>query len=255
MMEAATLAAISSIRHGFFTRIGGVSTDLYDSLNCGPGSDDERGAVIANRARCAKALGVDAGSLVTLHQEHTADVVTVTAPWTMDDAPVADGLVTNQPGIALAVLAADCTPVLFADPTARVIGAAHAGWKGALTGVVENTIAAMTKLGAIRDTIQVAVGPCIGAASYEVGPEFSARFLDRDPRNAKYFKPSSNKGHSYFDVGGFTADRAAAAGVASVDRIDADTYIEEQNFYSYRRSCHRDEPDYGRQLSGIALVP
>ncbi|MBT6961033.1 MAG: laccase domain-containing protein, partial [Rhodospirillaceae bacterium] len=173
MIEAANLAAVSGIRHGFFTREGGLSTGIYEGLNCSLGSDDARDSVVANRAICAQALGVSGESLVTVHQEHTPDVVTVSAPWTAEDVPVADGLVTNQPGIALAILAADCTPVLFVDPVARVIGAAHAGWKGAMTGVVENTVDAMTTLGATRGNIRAAIGPCIGAASYEVGPEFS----------------------------------------------------------------------------------
>jgi len=255
MIEAANLAAVSGIRHGFFTREGGLSTGIYEGLNCSLGSDDARDSVVANRAICAQALGVSGESLVTVHQEHTPDVVTVSAPWTAEDVPVADGLVTNQPGIALAILAADCTPVLFVDPVARVIGAAHVGWKGAMTGVVENTVDAMTTLGATRGNIRAAIGPCIGAASYEVGPEFSTRFLDDDPHNENYFKPSSNRGHSYFDLGGFTLDRAVATGIASVDRIDTDTYADERRFFSYRRSCHRSEPDYGRQLSGIALVP
>lgn len=255
MIEAATFAAIAGLRHGFFTREGGVSSGIYKGLNCGLGSDDDRDSVLSNRLFCAKALGVDGHSLVTVHQEHTADVVTVSVPWAAEDAPIADGIVTDKPGIALAILAADCTPVLLADPVARVIAAAHAGWKGAIGGVVENTVDAMTTLGATRNNILAAIGPCIGAASYEVGPEFSARFIEKDRENEKYFNTSVNDGHSYFDIGGFVKDRAIAAGIASVDRIDTDTYADEQRFFSYRRSCHRNEPDYGRQLSGIALVP
>jgi YfiH family protein len=255
MIEAKTFAGISCIRHGFFTRTGGRSDGLYSSLNCGLGSEDNRKAVVANRTICAEALGVAAQSLLTVQQEHTADVVTVKGPWTIERAPVADGLVTNMPNIALAVLAADCTPVLFVDPGARIIGAAHAGWKGAITGVIENTIEVMTDLGAARDNIRVAIGPCIGAASYEVGPEFRDRFITKNQQNTRYFKPSPRDGHTYFDIGGFTSDCAKAAGVLSIDRIDADTCKDEGRFFSYRRSCHKGEPDYGRQLSGIALVP
>lgn len=255
MIEAPTLKTITSIRHGFFTRNDGHSVGLYQSLNCGLGSNDDRESVFKNRAVCAAALGVDAGSLVTVHQEHTSDIIAVSSPWQPESAPVADGLVTKTPGLAIAVLAADCTPVLFAAPKAGVIGAAHAGWKGAISGVVENTIAAMKELGAKRDDIIAVVGPCIGAASYEVGPEFHERFISESPVNTRYFVSSSKAGHCYFDIGGYVLDRVLRAGVKSASRINADTYAESSQFFSYRRSCHMNEPDYGRQVSGIALAP
>lgn len=255
MMKANNLEALEGVNHGFFTRRNGHSDGLYDSLNCGLGSNDDRDAVLKNRMSCATALGVNADRLLTVHQEHTADVITASEVWTPETAPVADGLVTNEPGLAIAVLAADCTPVLFACAEAGVIGAAHAGWKGAISGIVETTVDAMTQLGAKRDQIIAAVGPCIGPKSYEVGPEFYDRFLSDRSHNARYFQPSDKAGHVYFDIGGFVLDKVIASGVKTSERLKADTYSEDDKFYSYRRSCHRNESDYGRQLSGIALVP
>ncbi len=255
MMKATNLESLGSVQHGFFTRQGGYSSGVYDSLNCGLGSDDDQETVFKNKAACATALGVGADRLLTVHQEHTADVITVSKAWTHGNAPVADGLVTKVPGIAIAVLAADCTPVLFAAPEAGIIGAAHAGWKGAISGIVENTVDAMTQLGAKRDQIIAAVGPCIGPNSYEVGPEFHDRFLSDNAHNALYFQPSEKTGHVYFDIGGFVLDKVRASGVNTAERLKADTYSQTDKFFSYRRSCHRDETDYGRQLSGIALAP
>lgn len=254
MMKAANLESLGGVHHGFFTRQGGHSSGLYDSLNCGLGSDDDQETVLKNKASCAAALGVDADRLLTVHQEHTANVITASETWTHENAPVADGLVTNVPGLAIAVLAADCTPVLLAAPEAGVVGAAHAGWKGAISGIVENTVDAMMQLGARRDQITAAVGPCIGPESYEVGPEFHDRFLSESSHNALYFQPSDKAGHVYFDIGGFVLDKVRGSGVNTAERLKADTYSEKDKFYSYRRSCHRNEPDYGRQLSGIALA-
>ena len=254
MLKAPTLSAIPSLKHGFFTRQGGVSVGLYSSLNCGLGSDDNQASVKQNRANCAEALGVTVNDLLTVHQEHTANVVTVTTPW-VDRPPIADGLVTAAPGLALGVLTADCTPVLFVDPDAGVIGATHAGWKGAFGGVIENTVQAMVHLGATRSHILAAVGPCIGAASYEVGPEFKVRFVDKDPKTEEFFTRSPKTDHFFFDIGRYVFDLAGAAGIGNVERLMHDTYEEQDLFFSYRRSCHATEPDYGRQLSGIAWLP
>jgi len=239
------------ITHGFFGREGGVSDGLYASLNCGLGSSDAQEAVLENRRRCIAALG--AASLVTLHQVHSADAVVVTAPWTRETAPKADGMATNVPGIALGSLAADCAPILFADDAARVIGAAHAGWKGAFSGVIEATIAAMERLGAQRGWIRAAVGPCIGPASYEVGPEFVGRFRDAGEDVARWFSPSSREGHALFDLPGYVMMRLARAGVAAED-LGLDTYPDRKRFFSYRRTTHAGEPDYGRNLSAIVLL-
>lgn len=251
MLTASSLAEIPGLHHGFFTRSGGHSSGLYDSLNCGLGSGDDRKVVLKNRATCAEALGASPNHMVTVHQEHTAKAVTAIEPWTPEDAPVADGMATDQPGLALGVLAADCVPVLFADADAHVVGAAHAGWKGAFTGVLETTIERMVELGARRPSIVAAIGPCIGAKSYEVGPEFIETFISANPDNAAFFAASAREGHSYFDIGSYVQTRLSVAGVLSVERIIADTYVEPDRFFSYRRSCHREEPDYGRQLSGI----
>ena len=254
MMKAANLNSIGGVHHGFFTRQGGYSSGLYNSLNCGLGSDDDQETVLQNKAFCAAALGVDDDHFLTVQQEHTTSVITVSEAWKNENAPVADGLVTNVPGLGIAVLTADCTPVLFAAPEARIIGAAHAGWKGAVSGIIENTVDAMMQLGAKRDRIIAAVGPCIGPDSYEVGPEFHDRFLSDSSDNDCYFQPSDKMGHVYFDIGKFVLDKIRASGVNTTERLKADTYSEKDKFYSYRRSHHRNEPDYGRQLSGIVLA-
>jgi YfiH family protein len=247
-LEAAREAGI---RHGFFTRKGGVSIGIYAGLNVGMGSGDDRASVRENRARVARWMGVPAGSLVSLHQIHSADAIVVTASWGAE-RPKADAMVTATPGIAIGVLAADCGPVLFADPKARVIGAAHAGWKGALTGVLESTIAAMESLGSRRDDIVAELGPSISRRNYEVGPEFVARFVHASPDNGRYFTPSSRPNHAWFDLNRYTVDRLNAAGVEA-GFLDRCTYAEEESFYSYRRATHRGEPDYGRQISAIVL--
>ncbi len=255
MLQAPILSSIPNLKHAFFTRQGGVSDGIYSSLNCGLGSGDSQTSVKQNRVICAEALGVTVNDLLTVHQEHTANVVTVTMLWDQSGPPIADGLVTATPGFALGVLTADCTPILFVDPQAGVIGASHAGWKGAFGGVIENTVQAMVHLGATRSHILAAVGPCIGAASYEVGPEFKDRFVDKDPETEKFFLPSPKGGHAFFDIGRYVFDLAGAAGIGNVERLLHDTYEEKDLFFSYRRSCHKKEPDYGRQLSGIAWLP
>lgn len=245
-----TLAPITSplltgLQHGFFTRQGGVSRGIYDSLNCGPGSDDDAGAVAENRARVAAHLG--ARALLSLHQVHSDRVVTVTDPDWLEDRPEADAMVTDRPGIALGALAADCAPVLFADPDAGVIGAAHAGWKGALGGVLEATVEAMRALGARG--IRAVVGPAISQRAYEVGPEFLERFIDEDPGHAMFF--AQGQGDRYqFDLPGFALSRLRAAG-ADAEWCGHCTFSDPARFFSYRRTTHAGEPDYGRQVSAI----
>ncbi|MGD0142387.1 MAG: peptidoglycan editing factor PgeF [Rhizomicrobium sp.] len=251
-LTAANLADASDIVHGFFGRQDGVSRGIYASLNCGPGSGDERAAVIANRARVQAALG--ATSLVTLYQIHSAQAVSVAAAWDLGHAPQADAMATNIPGIALGILTADCTPVLLADSRARVIGAAHAGWKGALAGVIESTLAAMEQLGAERARISAAIGPCISQANYEVGPEFRTRFLDNDSTFDRFFAAAAKADHWRFDLKGFVALRLDDAGIENVASFPVCTYAHEGDFFSFRRATHRGEPDYGREISAIALA-
>jgi polyphenol oxidase len=245
------LSAIPGLRHAFFTREGGVSGGIYESLNGGLGSRDDPAHVAENRRRMAAQMGVAPECLLSVHQIHSPDVVVVTGPWP-GDKPRADALVTRTEGIAIGVTAADCGPILFVDPAARVIGAAHAGWKGALTGVLESTVAAMEKLGADRGGIIAAIGPLIRQHSYEVGGEFVERFLDADADNAVFFIPSVRDGHAMFDLAGFIRMRLENAGVLMIDDIGVDTYSDER-CYSYRRSVHRKEADYGRHVHAIAL--
>ena len=238
-------------RHGFFTRAGGVSDGIYRGLNVGLGSKDDRDAVIENRARVSRWFSVAPDRLATVHQIHSPDVVVVDEHY--DGArPQADALVSATPGMVLGVLAADCGPILFCDPEARVIGAAHAGWKGALYGVLENTITAMEKLGATRQNILASLGPSIGRQNYEVGPEFVERFLAVDKAYERYFTPSQNAGHAMFDLPGLTTQRLTDAGVTA-ENLDICTYPDEDRFFSYRRTTHRQEPDYGRQISAIMI--
>ncbi|MGB0669962.1 MAG: peptidoglycan editing factor PgeF [Rhodospirillales bacterium] len=244
----------SGIVHGFITREGGVSEGLYASLNCGLGSDDDKAAVRENRARAVARAGAEGAPLVTCHQVHSARAVTVTEPWEAAAAPQADALVTKERGLALGILTADCAPVLFLDAEAGVIGAAHAGWKGAVTGVLTATLEAMEALGARRPHIRAAVGPCIHAASYEVGPEFRDRFLGEDRAFHAYF--TAGPGDRWqFDLPGFVAGRLTALGLETVGESPADTRTDEQRFFSYRRCCLAGEGDYGRQISIIALEP
>jgi YfiH family protein len=250
---ADALAALPGIRHGFFGRRGGVSRGIYASLNCGPGSRDDPEAVAANRARVAGELGVEAAGLVSAFQMHGPDVCVVDAPWGRHDRPRLDGMVTRRPGVALGVLAADCGPVLFADADAGVIGAAHAGWRGALTGVLEATVAAMEGLGARRSRIAAALGPCIHQPSYEVGPDFPAPFLDEDPASARFFAPGDRDGHRQFDLPGYIVARLEALGLAAVESLGVDTYAQEERLFSYRRATHRGEDGYGRNISAIVI--
>ena len=240
------------ISHGFFGRRGGVSDGIFASLNCGPGSGDDRAKVIANRMRVTDTLSPGA-PLLTLYQIHSGNAVTVTVPWNIGEGPQADAMVTNVSNITLGILTADCAPVLFADPGARVIGAAHAGWKGALGGVTDSTIVAMEALGAKRDRIAASIGPCISRSNYEVGPEFRERFLESDSAFARFFIPSNKPDHFHFDLEGFVAQRLDAAGIANVERASTCTYAAEDEFFSFRRATHRSEKDYGRQVSAIVL--
>ena len=243
--------AENGIRHGFFTRVGGVSQGVYQGLNVGQGSDDRPQDVAENRSRVAHWMGVDAGRLVSVHQVHSADAVAVDAPFGTE-RPRADAMVTDRPGLALGVLTADCGPVLFADPQARIIGAAHAGWKGAFTGILEATIDAMERLGAARNHIVAVLGPSISQTAYEVGPEFVERFVTTDSASERWFAPSPRAGHAMFDLNGYTVTRLAAAGV-DASQLGLCTYADENRFFSYRRTTHRNEPDYGRQISAIVL--
>ena len=248
------LAGEDGIVHGFFTREGGVSVGLYGTLNGGPGCGDHADNVSRNRDLAAAALGLSPGSIVTAYQTHSADVVAVETPWTMDAAPRADALVTVTPGLGLGILAADCAPVLLADGASRVIGAVHAGWRGALSGIIEATVTAMMDLGAQHQRIAAAVGPCIGQGSYEVGPEFPAPFLAQDRNNEKFFRAAPRQGRYLFDLGAYVAACLARAGLKSVTPAQLDTCAMEDQFFSYRRSLLKGEPDYGRNISVIALT-
>jgi YfiH family protein len=246
------LSAIPGLRHAFFSREGGVSSGIYAGLNGGIGSNDDPADVAENRRRMAEQMGVAPTHFLTLFQIHSPDAVAASTPWDAASRPRADAIVTRVEGLAIGVTAADCGPILFADPKARVIGAAHAGWKGALTGIVESTIDAMEKLGAQRGGIVAAIGPLIRQRSYEVGCEFVERFLEADAENALFFVPSTREGHSMFDLSGFIRMRLENAGLMMIDDIDSDTYSDER-FYSYRRSVHRKEGDYGRHVHAIVL--
>lgn len=241
------------VRHAFFTRRGGVSDGLYASLNCGFGSGDDPAKVARNRAIAAAHLGVPSDALVSCHQVHGTSVMTVERAWRREENPRADGMVTKVPGIALGVLAADCAPVLFADPAARIVGAAHGGWRGALSGVMEATVAAMVALGARAERIRAGIGPCIAQPSYEVGPEFPETFAAADPDSVVFFRPGSRIGHHLFDLPGYIAHRLKRLGLAAVERAPHDTAADESRFFSYRRACHRGEKDYGRALAAVAL--
>jgi YfiH family protein len=245
-----TAAGLAKLPHGFFTRQGGVSGGVYASLNCGPGSADAPEAVTENRRRVAAALG--AAALASLYQVHGREVVTVGAGYDPDARPKADGLVTDRPGIALGVLAADCTPVLFADAAHGVIGACHAGWRGALAGVTDATVAAMEALGARRDAIRAAVGPTIRQQSYEISDPFRATFLEAEAGNAAFFAAGKRPGHWQFDLPGYVMERLRRAGIGAED-LGLDTCADPERFYSYRRMTLAGEPDYGRQISAIVL--
>ncbi len=255
MLTLGPLNDLPGVRHGFFGREGGVSEGLYHSLNCGYGSGDSPEKVTENRARAMARMEVGAESLVTAFQVHSPDVALVEAPWRRDDSPRVDALVTTRPGIALGILTADCVPVLLADAAAGVVGAAHAGWKGALGGVLEAVVGQMVQQGASVAGITAGIGPAICQRSYEVGPEFPAPFLAQDPGNQDFFCPSPREGHNQFDIKGYVARRLALSGVKAIQTLPCDTCAEESRFFSYRRACHRGESDYGRGLSAICLEP
>lgn len=251
-VESPKLAALLGIRHAFFTREGGVSEGIYASLNGGTGSRDDQALVTENRARMAGALGVAPDSLLTAWQVHSPDCVIVDKAW--PERPRADAVATATPGIAAAVSIADCGPVLFADAEARVVGAAHAGWKGAVGGVLDSTLERMEQLGARRSHIVAAIGPLIRQPSYEVGPEFVANLTALDHANIRFFAPSERAHHAMFDLPGYIRARLENLGVLHIDDLGLDTYSDEARFYSYRRATHRGEPDYGRLIAAITLV-
>ena len=251
-LDSPLLSAVPGLRHAFFSRDGGVSDGIYAGLNGGLGSNDDPANVAENRRRMAEHLGVSPMHFLGVHQIHSPDAVVAAGPWTGASRPRADAIVTRTEGLAIGVTAADCGPILFVDPNARVIGAAHAGWKGALTGIVESTVEAMEKLGAGRGSIVAAIGPLIRQHSYEVGNEFVEDFSPADAENALFFLPAAREGHAMFDLAGFIRRRLENAGVLVIDDIGLDTYSDER-FFSYRRSVHRQEPDYGRHVHAIVL--
>jgi hypothetical protein len=250
-IEVIRARLLEPVPHGFLGRRGGVSQGICGGLNVGHGSGDDPALVAQNRRLALEAVAPGA-ALATVYQVHSADAVEVSEPWPLDARPKADAMVTNRPGIALGILTADCTPVLLSDPEAAVIGAAHAGWKGAFAGVLHSTVAAMERLGAERERIVAAVGPTIGRKSYEVDEDFFARFVARDEDYDLFFT-DGRPGHYQFDLEGFVLARLAAAGVRRIEALGRDTYADEERFYSYRRATHRGEPSYGRQISIIAL--
>jgi YfiH family protein len=250
-IEVIRAESLGDLPHGFLGRRGGVSTGELAGLNVGYGSNDERAAIDENRRLAIAALLPDA-ELVTVHQVHSPDVVQAGRAWPQTGRPRADAMVTDRPRLLLGILTADCAPVLFSDATARVIGAAHSGWRGALAGVTDSTIAAMERLGARRENIRAAVGPCIRQASYEVDEGFRSRFAAADPANARFFVDGP-AGKPHFDLEAYVVHRLAAAGIGEVEALNLDTYADADRFYSYRRATHRGEADYGRQLSAIAL--
>ena len=253
-LQASTLSGLGSVRHAFFTRVGGVSDGVYASLNGGIGSQDNAGNVAENRARMAGTLDVAPQNLVTAYQVHSPDVVIAKQPWSAKVRPRADAIVTHTPGLGIGVTTADCGPLLFADAQAGVIGAAHAGWRGALAGIVEATVGGMERLGADRARIVAAIGPMIRQPNYEVGPELVEKFLEGDHDNARFFAPAQRDGHAMFDLAGYVAARLAAAGIQQIEDLERCTYSDPSHFFSYRRSQHRGETDYGRHVNAIALL-
>ena len=253
MITLGTLNELEGVRHAFFTRAGGTSEGLYGTNNCGFGSGDDPARVAENRRRSVMRLDLAGDNLVTVHQVHGRDVAVVDKPWAHKDAPKADAMVTDKPGIALGILTADCAPILFVDPVARVVGACHAGWKGAIAGVPDATVEAMLRLGASASRIHAVIGPCIAQRSYEVGPEFPRPFLEQSAANADFFAPSIRQGHFMFDLLGYLGRRMGTLNLHFVSGVPYDTCREEDRFFSYRRATLRGEPDYGRNLSAIAL--
>lgn len=253
MIEAPSLT-LTGIRHAFFTRAGGISGGVYGSLNGGIGSRDTAANVTENRARMAAALGVEPHRLLTAYQIHSPHVVVAEAPWPTDARPHADAIVTRLRALAIGVTTADCGPILLADPQAGVIGAAHAGWRGALGGVIEATVAAMVRLGAARGHIRAAIGPMIRQSNYEVGPDLVARFAAEDAASQRFFTAAAREAHAMFDLGRYVAARLERAGIGQVEDLGLCTYADAARFFSYRRATHRAEPDYGRHVNAIALV-
>lgn len=249
-----SLSGLAGIRHGFFTRRGGVSEGLFASLNCGIGSGDERERVLTNRGRVAGILGVAADRLSSPYQVHGADVAMVTDTWPPGQGPEADAVVTSVPGLAVGVGTADCAPVLFADPEAKIVGAAHAGWGGTIKGILEATVVAMITIGAAPERIVAAIGPTIAQRSYEVGPEFRTRFLADDAANASFFIASDRLDHYRFDLTAYVRNRLERLGLSAIGAANLDTYEDEERFFSFRRTTHRGEPDYGRMISAIAIA-
>jgi hypothetical protein len=256
-VEAENLSSVTGIRHGFFTRAGGVSNGLYASLNCGLGSNDDPELVLENRRRIGRHLGVDddkfGGGVVTLYQEHGTTAFAVSTPPSRDALPRADAVISVTPGLVIGVLTADCAPVLLADGEAGVVAAAHAGWRGAINGIVDSAVHEMELLGARRERISAAIGPCIGQAAYEVGSEFEATFLSRDPASNEFFKQNAESARPHFDLPGFVVSRLAEAGVSRIEDLSLCTSENESLFFSYRRKTRRGEPDYGRQISAIVV--
>ena len=250
-VEVIRAASLDGIPHGFLGRRGGVSTGEMAGLNVGYGSSDDRAAIAENRARAIAAV-LPVAELATVHQIHSAEAVAVERAWAQDQRPHADAMVTDRPNVLLGILTADCAPVLLADAEAGVVGAAHAGWRGAFAGVTDSTVAAMEQLGARRERIVAAVGPCIGQASYEVDAGFRGRFIESGAGNERFFGLGP-PGRAHFDLEGYVVARLSAAGIASVEALGLDTYGNEERFYSYRRSTHRGEPDYGRQIALIGM--
>ena len=248
-----SLEATGAVRHAFFTRAGGVSSGLYESLNCGFSSSDEADNVRRNRACAMAALGCAPDELVIARQVHGTRVAVVEAPWPPGETPIADGMVTAGPGLALGLLTADCAPVFFVDGPSRIIGAAHAGWRGALAGILESTVETMIDLGGRATRIVAGVGACIGRESYEVGPSFPDPFLEEAPDNHEFFRPAARQGHHMFDLGGYIRRRLASMGLREVAALDNDTCREADLFFSYRRSRLRGEHDFGRGLSAILM--
>lgn len=254
MIEAPSLAALDGVAHGFSTRLGGVSGGIYASLNCGTGSKDDPTNVTENRARIANILGAAPDKLLSLYQKHTNIAVVAEKPWVKGELPEADAMVTAVPGLAVGVLTADCAPVLFCDAEARVVGAAHAGWRGALSGVVEATVDAMTELGAKPERIRAVVGPAISQGAYEVGKDYRESFIAEDPDATAFFVADEGSSEPHFDLSGYAAERLARAGVGEIVDLRRCTYYDETRLFSYRRSQHRGEDDYGRQISAILLA-
>jgi polyphenol oxidase len=250
-VEVIRAQALSGLTHGFLGRRGGVSSGIFLGLNIGLGSTDSKSAVAENRERAVAAV-LPGAQLATLHQVHSSIALPVTTPYGDAARPKADALVTNRPGLLLGILTADCGPVLLADAKAGIVAAAHAGWKGALTGITDSAIAEMVKLGADRSEIVAAIGPCIARISYEVDDGFARRFEENDPENERFFAPG-REGHHQFDLEGYLVHRLAAAGINRIEALGLDTYADPDRFFSFRRTTHKGEPDYGRQISLIGL--